>query len=73
MSITAVSQPSNIWASATSALAGTPTAHSVNQPATGPRPTRADPSSPNPFQQFSSALQSTLLHAQGDRSTGSQG
>lgn len=76
MSITAASQPSNIWASATSALASTPAANSLkpSQPnAAGtntPQPTRTDPARNNPFQQFSSDLQSTLIQAQ---STGPQG
>ena len=76
MSISAVSQPSSIWASATSALTSTPAANSLksgkpNAAGTdAPQTTRPDTSRSNPFQQFSSDLQSTLIQAQSQGSRG---
>jgi hypothetical protein len=79
MSISAVSQPSSIWANATSALTSTPAANSLksgkpNAAGTdAPQPTRTDTSRSNPFQQFSSDLQGTLIQAQAAQSKGSWG
>jgi hypothetical protein len=70
MSVSAVSQQSSIWANATSALTNSPQANSLkttkpNEAGGAKQPTPTDTSRSNPFQQFSSDLQSVLIQAQG--------